>query len=88
MSGERFNKAYSSLCLSVYKYIYLSGCIAEAVTGSEVRGQGPCSGVPSQETAQLNLKLRLAFTVKIVNPGSPHRPLRKHVLYLNDPVSF
>lgn len=33
-----------------------------------VKGQGPGEKVTSQETAQLKLGLRLAFTVKMVNP--------------------
>lgn len=53
-----------------------------------VKGQGPGEGVTSQETAQLKLGLRLAFTVKIVNLSSPHRPLRKHMLCLSASVSF
>lgn len=34
----------------------------------EVKGQGPGEKVTSRETAQLKLGLRLAFTVKMVNP--------------------
>lgn len=33
-----------------------------------VKGQGPGEKVTSRETAQLKLGLRLAFTVKMVNP--------------------
>ena len=53
-----------------------------------VKGQGLGEEVTPQETAQLKLGLRLAFTVKIVNLSSPHRLLRKHMLCLNALVAF
>ena len=51
-----------------------------------VIGQDACEEVTPQETSQLKLGLRLAFTVKIVNLSSPRRLLRKHKLGLDASV--
>ena len=45
-----------------------------------VKGQGPGEEVTPREISQFKLGLKLGFTVKIVNPSSPHCPLRQHEL--------
>lgn len=45
-----------------------SSCSSVSILLEGVKGQGPGEKVTSRETAQLKLGLRLAFTVKMVNP--------------------
>lgn len=81
-----FNKTYISVTFLLFLYLSLWMECRSSLRG--VKGQGPGEEVTPQETAQLKLGLRLAFTVKIVNPSSPHRFLRKHMLCLNALVAF
>lgn len=83
---ELFNKTYIYTSVTFLLFLYRSvDAVQEQLEG--VKGQGPGEEVTSQETAQLKLGLRLAFTVKMVNLSSPHRPLRKHMLCLSASVS-
>lgn len=77
---------YIYISVTFLLFLYLSlDAVRKQLEG--VKGQGPGEQVTSQETAQLKLGLRLAFTVKMVNLRSPHRPLRKHMLCLSASVS-
>lgn len=82
---EMLKQTYISVTLSSSLFLFLSS--AEETWGRG-KGQGPGEEVAPQEHTQLKLGLRLAFTVKIVDLTSPHRPLRKHMLYLSALGSF
>lgn len=84
---KRCLSRHISLSLSLVPSFCFSWYSAEETWGRG-KGQGPGEEVVPQEHTQLKLGLRLAFTVKIVNLSSPHRPLRKHMLYLSALGSF